>query len=195
MPSSSDPLSGAESRAASRHLEPRLRLVEDAEVPADLEQRALAILRAGDEARFHDVREHERALGPVAERLGRGRAVWHFIQSGQRSLGRQVTQIADAAMDALVSDDWPGNVRELQNVIDRALILSPGPALRLEDALQVAPRHAARSAASPEAPRDAERAHIVGVLERCAWTIEGRGQAADRLRLRPSTLRNRKRKL
>jgi transcriptional regulator with GAF, ATPase, and Fis domain len=121
--------------------------------------------------------------------------VWHFIQSRQRSLGRQITQIADASMDTLVRYDWPGNVRELQNVIDRALILSPGPALRLEEALKIAPRRAARSPASPETLRDAERAHIIGVLERCAWTLEGRGQAADRLGLRPSTLRNRMRKL
>ena len=121
--------------------------------------------------------------------------VWHFIQSRQRSLGRQITHIADAAMDVLVAYDWPGNVRELQNVIDRALILSPGPALRLEEALKVAPTRAARSAASPETLRDAERAHIIGVLERCAWILEGRGQAADRLGLRPSTLRNRMRKL
>ena len=121
--------------------------------------------------------------------------VWHFIQSRQRSLGRQITQIAEASMDALVAYDWPGNVRELQNVIDRALILSPGPALRLEEALKVAPTRAARSAATPETLRDAERAHITAVLERCAWTLEGRGQAADRLGLRPSTLRNRMRKL
>jgi transcriptional regulator with GAF, ATPase, and Fis domain len=121
--------------------------------------------------------------------------VWHFIQSRQRSLGRQITQIADASMDTLVRYDWPGNVREMQNVIDRALILSPGPALRLEEALKIAPRRAARSPAAPETLRDAERAHIIGVLERCAWTLEGRGQAADRLGLRPSTLRNRMRKL
>jgi DNA-binding NtrC family response regulator len=98
-------------------------------------------------------------------------------------------------MDTLVRYDWPGNVREMQNVIDRALILSPGPALRLEEALKIAPRRAARSPAAPETLRDAERAHIIGVLERCAWTLEGRGQAADRLGLRPSTLRNRMRKL
>jgi formate hydrogenlyase transcriptional activator len=38
-------------------------------------------------------------------------------------------------MEALVAYDWPGNVRELQNVIDRALILSPGPALQVDEAL------------------------------------------------------------
>ena len=121
--------------------------------------------------------------------------VWHFIQSRQRSLGRQIIQIADSAMDALVGYDWPGNVRELQNVIDRALILTTGPTLRLDEALKIPSTRAVRGVASPEKLRDAERAHIIGVLERCAWTIEGRGQAAERLGLRPSTLRNRMRKL
>ena len=41
----------------------------------------------------------------------------------------------------------------------------------------------------------AERAHIIGVLDRCDWAIEGRGKAAERLGLRPSTVRNRMRKL
>ena len=39
------------------------------------------------------------------------------------------------------------------------------------------------------------RAHIVAVLDRCGWIIKGRGQAAERLGLNPSTLRNRMRKL
>ena len=121
--------------------------------------------------------------------------VWHFIQSRQRSLGRLVKQIAPGGMDALVAYDWPGNVRELQNVIERSLILSNGPTLRLDEAFGAArPARGARGAHA-DSLRDTERAHIVGVLERCRWTIEGRGQAADRLGLRPSTLRNRMRKL
>jgi transcriptional regulator with GAF, ATPase, and Fis domain len=46
-----------------------------------------------------------------------------------------------------------------------------------------------------ESLEDVEHAHIVQVLDRCRWTIEGRGQAAERLGLNPSTLRNRMRKL
>ena len=122
--------------------------------------------------------------------------VWHFIQSRQRTLGRQITEIPPAAMETLTAYDWPGNVRELQNVIDRALILSPGPALRLDEALKVPRARAGGRAAPPaETLRDAERAHIVDALERSGWTIEGRGQAADRLGVRPSTLRNRMQKL
>ena len=56
-------------------------------------------------------------------------------------------------------------------------------------------RDGAGRPAPGESLQDVERAHIVHVLDRCGWTIEGRGQAAERLGLNPSTLRNRMRKL
>jgi formate hydrogenlyase transcriptional activator len=124
--------------------------------------------------------------------------VWYFIQSRQRALGRTIERVPRAAMDRMVAYDWPGNVRELQNVIDRALILSPGPVLRVEEALgsgPSTPRGPGREAATTDRLADTERAHILRVLERCTWRIEGRGQAANRLGLRPSTLRNRMKKL
>jgi len=96
-------------------------------------------------------------------------------------------------MDALVAYAWPGNVRELQNVIERALILSTGPQLQLDEAFSQPTVCLAQ--AGSETLRDAQRAHILAVLERCAWIIEGANQAAARLGLRPSTLRNRMRKL
>ena len=123
--------------------------------------------------------------------------VWHFIQSRQRVLGRRITDIPKATMDMLVTYDWPGNVRELQNIIDRALILSTGSTLRIEEALSIGrPVRGARGqAGGGEELAAAERAHIVAVLDRCDWAIQGRGKAAERLGLRPRTLRNRMRKL
>ena len=60
--------------------------------------------------------------------------VWSFIQRRQAGLGRSVETIPRKAMEALSSYGWPGNVRELENVIERALILSPGKALKLDEA-------------------------------------------------------------
>jgi transcriptional regulator with GAF, ATPase, and Fis domain len=122
--------------------------------------------------------------------------VWYVIQSRQRTLGRSVERVPRAVMDALCAYDWPGNVRELQNVVERALILSRGPVLSVEEVLGVSPLgpNAAGDETS-EAMHDAERAHILRVLERCQWTVEGPGQAAERLHLKPSTLRNRMKKL
>jgi formate hydrogenlyase transcriptional activator len=123
--------------------------------------------------------------------------VWHFIQSRQRALKRTIRKIPKAAMTALQAYEWPGNVRELQNVIERAMILSAGPVLRVEEVLGSAGsgRGQGERRRATESLRDTERAHILEVLERCRWTIEGRGQAAERLGLNPSTLRNRLRKL
>src|SRR5438128_8017688 len=59
------------------------------------------------------------------------RLVRHFAQKVARRMGRHIETIPAEAMDALVRYPWPGNIRELENVIERAVILSPGPALQI----------------------------------------------------------------
>ena len=59
------------------------------------------------------------------------RLVRHFAQKVARRMGRRIETIPAEAMDALVEYPWPGNVRELENVIERAVILSPGSALQI----------------------------------------------------------------
>jgi chemotaxis protein methyltransferase CheR len=120
--------------------------------------------------------------------------VWAYITRRQAQLGRTIARVPRRAIDALMAYAWPGNVRELENVIERALIRSTGPTLRLEEPLGPS----ARGAAGPPAlvRLDAvERAHIRRVLEACDWKIDGTGHAAETLGLNPSTLRSRMRKL
>ena len=85
-------------------------------------------------------------------------------------------------------------MRELENVVERALIMTSGSTLAADPAfLQAAP---VRSAVGPRASlAEAERAHILAVLEDCDWKVSGEGNAADRLGLRRSTLQYRMRKL
>jgi len=80
-------------------------------------------------------------------------------------------------------------VRELQNVIERALILSTGATLHVEEPFTLT--------APPDANRPdlVERQHILRVLERCGWWIDGTGHAAAVLGLHPNTLRFRMQKL
>ena len=92
-------------------------------------------------------------------------------------------------MDTLMRYAWPGNVRELENLIERALILSPGSALRLDEPLAAPTRRA------PDRLDEIEREHILRILERCGWRINGDGNAAAVLGLEPSTLRSRMQKL
>ena len=94
-------------------------------------------------------------------------------------------------MRALMRYEWPGNVRELSNVIERALILNSGPELQLDAAFQ---GRSERTQAG-ESLEAVERAHFLRVLERCHWRITGVGQAAEILRMKPSTLRHRLKKL
>jgi len=117
--------------------------------------------------------------------------VWDFVQRRQDALGRRIERIPDHAMQRLLRYPWPGNVRELGNVIERALILSSGPELDLDSFLGV-PRP---DALDSERIADVERAHLLRVLTRCDWRINGSGNAADALGLNPSTLRSRLRKL
>ncbi|MCH9657023.1 MAG: sigma 54-interacting transcriptional regulator [Planctomycetes bacterium] len=120
--------------------------------------------------------------------------VWRFITQKKVRLGKQIEEVPRKVMDALIDYDWPGNVRELENVIERAMILSPGKVLILEDLVHTPTPQAAfqTSSASLE---DVDRAHIISVLEECNWTIKVPGQAAERLELAPSTLRYRMNKL
>jgi transcriptional regulator with GAF, ATPase, and Fis domain len=119
--------------------------------------------------------------------------VWHFVTKKQVRLGRSIAQIPSTVMNALVAYDWPGNVRELENVIERAMILSPGPTLLLEESLGCA--RSRPSSAPSHGPGGADRTRIVGVLDDCHWRVKGDGNAAERLGLKPSTLRYRMKRL
>ena len=95
-------------------------------------------------------------------------------------------------MEVLKNQHWPGNVRELENVIERALIHSPGSTLRLLDDDE---EPALFSPADGVTLGAVERTHIQQVLRDCRWRINGTGNAAERLGLHPNTLRFRMKKL
>src|SRR5581483_5402930 len=101
------------------------------------------------------------------------RLVRHFAQKVARRMGKRIETVPAEAMDALVRYPWPGNIRELENVIERAVILSPGPALHvnLADLKTAAPAEAPAGAAVTLA--DAEREHILAVLRDTGWVLGG----------------------
>ncbi len=122
--------------------------------------------------------------------------VWHFLGHLGATLGKKIERVPAATMERLVRYDWPGNIRELRNVLERAAILSPGPALSLETLGDNAPAAASsREAGAARTLADMERDHIIRVLEQCDWRVRGRGSAAARLGLNPSTLYSRMKKL
>jgi DNA-binding NtrC family response regulator len=123
-----------------------------------------------------------------------------FMQKFARQLGKNVTQIPKQAMARLTSYAWPGNIRELQNVIERAVILSPGPTLILEEGgflgFSSSDENMPQAAdKNPASLTDVQRRHIESVLEQTSWVIEGQRGAARLLNVHPNTLRFRMQKL
>ena len=117
-----------------------------------------------------------------------------LVQRFARKAGKAIHAVPADAMEALKNYPWPGNVRELENVIERAVIHTQGPTLRLMDTL-VAPAAAGLRINRPRTLAEAEADCIVRALEETHWKIEGKSGAAAALGLSPSTLRRRMQKL
>jgi transcriptional regulator with GAF, ATPase, and Fis domain len=139
------------------------------------------------------LRERTQDIVPLAE---------HFIARHAERVGRPVPQLGAEEQSLLEGHDWPGNVRELENVIERALILARGSGLRLAQALHQAERSKGRAAEERPSPdkeplmtdaqvRSFERENIERALEASGHRISGKGGAAERLGVPPSTLRDR----
>jgi formate hydrogenlyase transcriptional activator len=117
---------------------------------------------------------------------------------------KRIDTIPSETLQALVQYHWPGNIRELQNVIERAVILSSGPVLRVP--LSELKQPAVNGAGSPgkqepleESDRnqipavleEADRKRILAVREETHWRVSGPHGAAARLGLKRSTLQYR----
>ncbi|MFA4909892.1 MAG: sigma 54-interacting transcriptional regulator [Desulfobacteria bacterium] len=115
-----------------------------------------------------------------------------FIERYSRKLGKQITSIQKETMKALQDYPWPGNVRELESIIERAVILCPGPVLQLADKLEFSSLPLSSTMRTLE---ETERNQILKILSETRWRIEGKDGAAAILGLHSSTLRARMHKL
>jgi transcriptional regulator with GAF, ATPase, and Fis domain len=113
--------------------------------------------------------------------------VWTFVDEFTRAFGKTIDSISRDSMEELQRYPWPGNVRELRNVVERAVILATGRQL-------VVPLPAATTTTVPQSAMTLatlEVEHIRSVLESTNWRVRGRGGAAERLGLKPTTLESR----
>jgi formate hydrogenlyase transcriptional activator len=119
--------------------------------------------------------------------------VRHLVRRLSKALNKPIDTIPAPVMRTLERYEWPGNVRELENLLQRAIILSPGTTLALVDGWIDLSQPA--GAGEAVALVDVERRHIRSVLDNTRWRIEGPAGAANLLGMKPSTLRSRMVKL
>jgi len=121
--------------------------------------------------------------------------VRYFVQKHSQRVNRRIETIPSEAMETLTHYAWPGNVRELENFIERAVILSPGPALQVRVAELKAPGDSGVVNPQNATLEAAEREHILRILNETNWVIGGPRGAAARLGLKRTTLQSRMQKL
>ena len=109
---------------------------------------------------------------------------------------KKILNVETSVIDALITYDWPGNIRELENLIERAMILSPGNTLQAGDWL---PKTAVTKNGNDQKTllklEDVEKEHILETLKKVNWKVSGERGAAKILGLNPTTLEARMKKL
>lgn len=116
--------------------------------------------------------------------------VWTFVKRLCEAMGKTIEHIEPRSMSDLQQYAWPGNVRELRNVVERAMIVSDGPTLRIR-VPQSSPQQHVRATSLQVVERD----HITEVLSRANWRVRGDKGAAELLGLKPTTLEARMKRL
>jgi transcriptional regulator with GAF, ATPase, and Fis domain len=119
--------------------------------------------------------------------------VQHFTSKCGPKVGKEIDKVSRKVLDTLMSYDWPGNVRELQNVVERAVILSPGSELVLGD--WFTRTESGFEKAAGRTLDEVQRAHICEVLDSTGWRVSGERGAARILGLKPTTLESRMKRL
>ena len=116
----------------------------------------------------------------------------HFVQVFARKMGKKYEdlKISTSAMQAMQSYPWPGNVRELEHVVESTIIAAAGN--RLDFNLPTVPDS---SIADLKSFEEMERDYLLKVLDTTEWKVEGDNSASTILRMPPSTLRSRMKKL
>ena len=118
----------------------------------------------------------------------------HFIAKFNNKIGKKIEAVSRDTLKSLQEHNWPGNVRELESVVERAVITSQGSTLRILDRFDTHRKTEESAEQDIKALVELEHDHILKVLQKVGWRIEGSNGAATILGLNASTLRARMRK-
>lgn len=126
----------------------------------------------------------------------------HFLQQTCNEFGRETMTLTQRQVATIKEYDWPGNIRELKNVIERAVILSPGNVLRLDLSLPDSAPAVAGVADVAVVPhgdpvltekemKELQKKNMLAALKQSNWRVSGEQGAAALLDIRPTTLADR----
>ena len=150
------------------------------------------------------------SVDPLCKRAGDIPAlVDHFLRRFSADAAKNVTGVDDAVMGVFMRYRWPGNVRELQNVLERAVVLTEGPLISVDDIpaemlydrpAAIEPHLAAATAVAPapdessltERTDQLERDLIKTTLDKYRWN---RTKTAEALGIKRTTLQYKIKKL
>ncbi|MDB5141848.1 MAG: response regulator [Mucilaginibacter sp.] len=121
----------------------------------------------------------------------------YFIKQIGAPIKKDSIRISAAAMNQLVVYSWPGNIRELQNLIERHVLQSKSNLISQFDMPESIPFARTGIAIEPEIKSfdEMDRVHIVAALRKCNGKVSGNGGAAELLKLRPTTLNSKMKRL
>ena len=118
----------------------------------------------------------------------------HFVAKFNHKIGKKIESVSKETLNDLQGYSWPGNVRELESVVERAVIISQGSALQVLDRFDTFKKVEEHNGQDDKSLVELEHDHILQVLKKTGWRIEGKNGAAILLGLNASTLRARMRK-
>jgi len=137
-------------------------------------------------------------LPPLRERLEDiPELVQHFINIYNRKSGKKVTWVSERVLESMMTYNWPGNIRELENIIERGVLLSKGATIEdiLLPSFQTTNFFSNVQDSHPKTIHENERDYIISVLKKCNGKIWGAGGAAEILKVPPTTLKSKMKKL
>jgi two-component system, NtrC family, response regulator HydG len=126
----------------------------------------------------------------------------HFLKKYAGKTHRDITSITPAAMNQLINYNWPGNIRELEHLIERNVLLARGNSIAsfdiplVQGTVQVTPAGETMVVSGPlRSMEDMEREHITAALQQCGGKVFGPGGAAELLKMPPTSLYSKMKKL
>lgn len=129
-------------------------------------------------------------IPPLRERKQDIRAlVTYFLKQHAMRSGCKALRISGKVIKTMMAHSWHGNVRELENLIERSVLMTPGPVidqvfLSVEDQILDSIMVGDRVKTIDEVVRE----HILQVLKLCDGKVAGPGGAAQMLQMPPTTL-------